>query len=345
MFFKRWGEQEEFNNKVDQRLDKFDHSLQSSFGNVKTDVEHVKQWITYLHHNQDRMNASQSEMATSIKGINQQLTNILTKSELKAFVDEYYRLNSILKQGFESSLKESISTVRSEVDTRLASVHSTQNAIFERLNALSKRDQTADLREEVTTLRRQVSATLHDEVDVAVKSQVKTAVQEALNNTPIRSPISAQNSEISGEIQPESEQNMAQIPAQIQAQFPTQIQPTQAVFEKLETLNRRIDEVQSGLSKVQPVDARARLKEKIFRKVTRHSKDYVKSMLISLVKKHGKISGLALREIVVEEQGIVSKSSFYRLLAEIEEEDSVHVLHEGKEKHYFWTINGTPETR
>jgi hypothetical protein len=86
------------------------------------------------------------------------------------------------------------------------------------------------------------------------------------------------------------------------------------------------------------------LKEKIFKKVTRHSKDYVKSMLISLVKKYNKISGLNLREIVVEEQGIVSKSSFYRLLEEIEEEEGISVVHEGKEKHYFWTLSSTPKT-
>jgi len=59
-------------------------------------------------------------------------------------------------------------------------------------------------------------------------------------------------------------------------------------------------------------------------------------MLISLIKKYQKISGLSLREIVVEEQGIVSKSSFYRILAEVEEEEEVNVVHEGKEKHYFW---------
>jgi uncharacterized membrane protein YvbJ len=54
MFFGKWRNQELVNKKVAQKLDAVDASLQSSFGNVKQDVEHVKQWITYLHQHQDQ---------------------------------------------------------------------------------------------------------------------------------------------------------------------------------------------------------------------------------------------------------------------------------------------------
>jgi hypothetical protein len=123
------------------------------------------------------------------------------------------------------------------------------------------------------------------------------------------------------------------------------------VFDKLERLNLRIDNLHiASQPKIEkPIEAapvqvsevktaRQYLKEKIFRKVTRHSKDYVRSMLLSLIKKYGKISGLNLREIVVEEQGILSKSSLYRLLNEIETDENIEVVQDGKEKHYFWKV-------
>ena len=47
------------------------------------------------------------------------------------------------------------------------------------------------------------------------------------------------------------------------------------------------------------------------------------------------ISSLKLREIVVDEQGLCSKSSFYRILTEIEESDHVDVVRQGNEKLYL----------
>ena len=43
---------------------------------------------------------------------------------------------------------------------------------------------------------------------------------------------------------------------------------------------------------------------------------------------------MPLKEIVVDEQNLCSKSSFYRLLEEIEQLDDVGVIKHGKEKHY-----------
>lgn len=77
------------------------------------------------------------------------------------------------------------------------------------------------------------------------------------------------------------------------------------------------------------------IKEKIIKKLTRNSKEYVKSVISSYIKKYGKISALQLKEIVVDEQNFCSKSSFYRLLEEIEELDEVGFVKKGKEKHYI----------
>ena len=77
------------------------------------------------------------------------------------------------------------------------------------------------------------------------------------------------------------------------------------------------------------------IKEKIMKRLTRNSKEYVKSLIISYIRKYEKISALQLKEIVVDEQNFCSKSSFYRLLEEIEELDDIGVIKEGKEKHFI----------
>ncbi|MBW3005114.1 hypothetical protein KY310_04750 [Candidatus Woesearchaeota archaeon] len=80
-----------------------------------------------------------------------------------------------------------------------------------------------------------------------------------------------------------------------------------------------------------PVSA---LREKMIKKITRNSKDYIKSMIISLIRKYNRISAMALREIVVDEQGLCSKSSFYRLLEDIEKDADITVISSGREKVY-----------
>ena len=77
------------------------------------------------------------------------------------------------------------------------------------------------------------------------------------------------------------------------------------------------------------------MKEGIIKKLTRNSKEYVKSVILSYIKKYEKIAALQLKEIIVDEQNFCSKSSFYRLLEEIEESDDVGVIKHGKEKHYL----------
>lgn len=77
------------------------------------------------------------------------------------------------------------------------------------------------------------------------------------------------------------------------------------------------------------------IKEKIIKKITRNSKEYIKTIIVSYIKKYGTISAMQLKEMLVEEQGICSKSSFYRFLEEIEELDEIGTIKKGKEKHYI----------
>lgn len=81
------------------------------------------------------------------------------------------------------------------------------------------------------------------------------------------------------------------------------------------------------------------LKEKIMKRLTRNSKEYVKGIILSYIKKYGKISALQLKDIVVDEQNFCSKSSFYRLLEEVEAQEDIGVVKEGKQKHYFTKVS------
>ncbi|MEM4254239.1 MAG: hypothetical protein QXR48_02520 [Candidatus Woesearchaeota archaeon] len=100
---------------------------------------------------------------------------------------------------------------------------------------------------------------------------------------------------------------------------------------------REIRHETSELPRVSPVheaqvSSRQALRDKIVQRITRNSKEYLKSMIMSMISKYGKISALQLREMIVEEQGLASKSSFYRLIEELEDEGAVTADHDGKEK-------------
>ncbi len=132
----------------------------------------------------------------------------------------------------------------------------------------------------------------------------------------------------------------------------------ESVIGKIKELDRKVDdlakkpqqveklyqpapqEVQMDISYIQRrleklEQKKPSIKEEIIKRLTRNSKEYVKSVMLSYIKKYEKISALQLKEIVVDEQHLCSKSSFYRLLEEVEELDDIAVIKQGKEKHYF----------
>ncbi len=99
-------------------------------------------------------------------------------------------------------------------------------------------------------------------------------------------------------------------------------------------------ELQDGLSRIEKrlellEHKKSSIKEKIIKRLTKNSKDYVKSVILSYIKKYERISALQLKEMLVDEQNFCSKSSFYRLLEEIEELDDIGVIKHGKEKEYL----------
>jgi len=97
----------------------------------------------------------------------------------------------------------------------------------------------------------------------------------------------------------------------------------------------RIDEIQE---KLKQLIFKKSPKEKLVQKVTKNSHDYIKAMILSYIKKYEKISAFQLREMVVEEQNITSKSTFYRIMEELEQHDELSVIWQGKEKIYLSKI-------
>jgi hypothetical protein len=94
----------------------------------------------------------------------------------------------------------------------------------------------------------------------------------------------------------------------------------------LSSIERRLDRLEQK---------KVTVKEKLVQRLTRNSKEYVKSMILSYIRKYQRISALKLKEIAVDEQNLCSKSSFYRLLEELESLEEVSVIKAGKEKHYM----------
>lgn len=132
--------------------------------------------------------------------------------------------------------------------------------------------------------------------------------------------IMAKIRELSEKVDELSRKQPVQVEKYVPQAMPKALQPDISYIEKrLEKLEQK----------------KLSIKEKIMKRLTRNSKEYVKSVILSYIKKYEKISALQLKEIVVDEQNFCSKSSFYRLLGEIEELDDIGVMKHGKEKHYI----------
>ena len=121
-------------------------------------------------------------------------------------------------------------------------------------------------------------------------------------------------------------------------------QKVRAINDKLDKLEKSSQSNHSYPSRISidpaekisenPKCERLGIKARLMRKISKNSKDYTKSAILSMIKKYSTISGSSLREIIVDEQGLCSKSSFYRILSELESESEISSVQSGKEKTY-----------
>lgn len=125
------------------------------------------------------------------------------------------------------------------------------------------------------------------------------------------------------------------------------------IFDRLKSIEHRIDnlhtkksetgeqseELKAILKRLETIEQkRQSVKHKIIEKIAKNTKEQVKSVMLSLIKKYEKIPAYQMRDIIVEEKRLCSRSSFYRILEEIEDEDSIGVVKERKEKYYLSNI-------
>ena len=117
-------------------------------------------------------------------------------------------------------------------------------------------------------------------------------------------------------------------PPKVSVQKPQQARPQETVLgsENVDILSKRIERLE---------EKRQNVKEKIISRIVKNTKGYIKNIIMSYIKKYNTIAALQLKEMIVHEQGLCSKSTFYRLLEELEQEADIGVIKEGKEKKYI----------
>jgi|TARA_B100001971_G_scaffold145194_1_gene134300 hypothetical protein len=101
------------------------------------------------------------------------------------------------------------------------------------------------------------------------------------------------------------------------------------------TTHPAIHEIEQRLSELEE-QKKATIREKVVKRVTRNSKEYVKQLILSYIRKYTQIGALQLKDMVVYDQGLCSKSSFYRLLDEIEALEDIGTVKKGKQKYYLY---------
>ncbi len=111
------------------------------------------------------------------------------------------------------------------------------------------------------------------------------------------------------------------------------------LYHKIRDIHSRLETIERKAIKMSTSAPKNALREKIVEKVARNSKEYIKNVIVSLIQKYGSVSGFQLKEMVVDEQGLCSRSSFYRLLAEVERQHPITLTWKGKEKHYAIAIS------
>jgi len=99
--------------------------------------------------------------------------------------------------------------------------------------------------------------------------------------------------------------------------------------------NTQINQFRERIKTLQKPPKQPTIKERIIQKITSNSKNYVKTVILSYIEKYQKVSALQLKEMLVDEQKLCSKSSFYRLLQELEQENRIELLSDGKNKVYM----------
>jgi len=110
----------------------------------------------------------------------------------------------------------------------------------------------------------------------------------------------------------------------------------------LQTKHERLSTIQEKMPKQQHIiteiaKPKSNFKEKLIQNLAKNSKNYVKNSILNLLQKYNSLPGSKIKEMIVDEQKLCSKSSLYRILSEIEVDETLSVSKEGRERIYSFS--------
>lgn len=288
-------------------VQRINQALTESFTKVKQDVLHVHEWIRFLH----KQNEYQAGL---IKELTDELRNAHDRTpsqhEIRTLIrQEVEDANEGLKKTFSRHLIHNGNAVKAAVKRQ---VH----------------DQMQSVHHQVT---KEVNQKMH---------QVQREVSEHFKryNETVFERLRTMESKLAPE---------ADVTTNKQAEI---FERLATVMEKLE--QRTSNPVPQPIIQPQPIvqndytpptnQGITKLQRQVLRKVQRNSKEYVKNVMLSMIRRYQQLPGLHIKEMLVDEQQLVSKSSLYRLLNELADEGRISVSQDGKEKLYHYNSDLEP---
>ncbi len=269
---------------VHQSLSRLDARLQKAFTTVRSDMQNLSAWISYLH---QKMQAQDAQLQQALQESRNASTTARNNPGGQKVSPEF-----IQAQVSASPQMHFLQNSLSHLQLRMSELADSKGVSPQDFHALSSK--VSDLREKFHDLGSRVSR-----ID-----------------------------SIEHEIDHKIGQNMAVFEQKVSSRLDSVEQKVGDVWQRLDDLAK----------KPSVKETRQQFKEKIMKKITRHSKEYIRNMILSLIKKYERVSALNLREIIVEEQALCSKSSFYRFLEELEKSDEIESFSEGKEKFFVYKV-------
>ena len=204
----------------------------------------------------------------------------------------------------DESSKEELRNLKDSVKLSFSDVKNHVGSIFHWIHYLNIRQKEYDSRLEKMELHLAKLPSLQENVEKNIKAQVREIIDEHYSQKEIMDRLDL-----------------------IDKRMHYLYHTSKGNIDSVNTIKTRIDDLEKRKETI-----KSSLREKMLKKITKNSKNYIKSTILTIMSKYGRISAFRLKEMVVEEQGLCSKSSFYRILEEIENDGEFSVVWEGKEK-------------
>lgn len=288
-------------SKTDKKIERLHASLVESFGNVRKDTHSIRAWLNYLYQ----------------RGLEQEKHIALLRQELSRANSPEDSKTVAGRETANRFILEKISLLNAKIESIKASGSADSEQCARRVSGMESALQGVKLSIKKSEYSEERLHALS--VDIAsIRSEQRQNLEElGVRIESLRRRLDSDREPVVRRLA-ELEERFNSIKASI-GQGPSSGQDLNVVVGRLEKLEERKNSA----------------KEKFIKKIAKDSREYLKGIILSYIKKYGRISAMQLKEMLVEEQGICSKSSFYRMLEEIEAMDDIAILRKGKEKHYM----------